>query len=94
VLRLVPFGHVFGPLLSSFSHQVHALLKVTLQETTKTSYKHNSSLVQILQGEGTVRPTMSQPLGQPRTPQPHYSPDPPHEMRHTAETESCKEMEE
>jgi hypothetical protein len=37
--RLVPFGHVFGPLLSSFSHQVHALLKVTLQENTKTSHK-------------------------------------------------------
>jgi hypothetical protein len=35
--RLVPFGHVFGPLLSSFSHQVHALLKSLCKKTTKTS---------------------------------------------------------
>jgi chromosome segregation ATPase len=35
VSRLVPFGHVFGPLLSSFSHQVHALLKSLCKKTTK-----------------------------------------------------------
>jgi hypothetical protein len=35
VSRLVPFGHVFGPLLSSFSHQVHALLKSLCKKTHK-----------------------------------------------------------
>jgi hypothetical protein len=43
--RLVPFGHVFGPLLSSFSHQVHASLKSLCKKTSKTS--NNQIVLQI-----------------------------------------------
>jgi hypothetical protein len=45
--RLVPFGHVFGPLLFFFSHQFHALLKSLCKKTTKTS--HNKIVLQIQQ---------------------------------------------
>jgi hypothetical protein len=40
VSRLVPFGHVFGPLLSSFRTKFTRYSKSLCKKTTKTSYKN------------------------------------------------------
>jgi hypothetical protein len=94
-VTISPFWPCFWPSTFFFlAPSSHDIQSHSARKEQKHHINQTSPLVLILQGEGTVRSTTSQPLGQPNTPEPHYPPDPPHEPRHTAEMESCEEMEE
>jgi hypothetical protein len=52
--RIVPLGHVFGPLLSSFTASSHDNSSHSARKPQKTSYTRWPLGTNILQGEGTI----------------------------------------
>ena len=89
IVMTLPFWPCFWPSSFLFSYQVHALLKVTLQEITQKHHIiQDIPLVLNTTRRGGYLLNRVRPRDPPKTRGPHDLPDPPPTPVHTREMES------